>query len=359
MRLELVDPYSPLAARIWGDLEASAPPSYFLSWAWNENWLACLPREAAPRLALFLDGDRPAAACFLGRQWQMRRGVVPTRGLHLNTTGVPRLDELLIEYNGLVGGDLSLDALIAALPGGWDELYLPGLHERALGGIAEASSLQYRVLVDRRVPAYYVDLDKVRASDYLGLLSSQTRGQVRRAQRAAGALELEVATDERQAIDIYSELTALHGAQWRAKGEPGAFADPWFDRFHRRLIAQRLRHGEIQLVRLRAGARTIGCLYNLVWRGRVLQYQSGMGSFDDAKLKPGFLCHTAAIEHAAAAGLAVYDLLAGDMRYKKSLSTDVGWLMWARVQRWRLRFVVEEQLVQLRRARRARADAPA
>ena len=42
-----------------------------------------------------------------------------------------------------------------------------------------------------------------------------------------------------------------------------------------------------------------------------------MERHDNKHLKPGFLAHAAAIEHAAHVGLTIYDFLAGDMRYKK------------------------------------------
>jgi CelD/BcsL family acetyltransferase involved in cellulose biosynthesis len=176
------------------------------------------------------------------------------------------------------------------------------------------------------------------------------RAQLRRAQRGFGELSLDVAADEREAADIYGELVRLHGLRWRARGQPGAFADPWFDRFHRRLIAERFRHGEIQLLRLRAGATTLGCLYNLVAGGRVLFYQSGLESFADPHLKPGYLCHAAAIRHNAAAGHAVYDLLAGASRYKQSLATDEVELVWARIQRPLCRFAIEERVRVWKRA---------
>ena len=197
-------------------------------------------------------------------------------------------------------------------------------------------------MIDRKVPVHHVDLSRAREKGYLALLSGQTRSQVKRAQREAGDVTIEIAPDARTAIDIYSELVSLHTAQWRAKGKPGAFADPWFDRFHRRLIAERFGAGEIQLVRVRSQAGSIGCLYNFVHDGRVLQYQSGFQTFANEKLKPGFVCHAAAIEHATAAGHAIYDFLAGDQRYKKQLATDATVMTWARVQRRRLRFLVED-----------------
>lgn len=342
--MQLIDPHSPRAHDVWRALAAAAPPSYFLSWGWIENWLALLPAARTPQLAV-LDGG--ASACFLARRLAFHHGAIPSRAIYVNATGDARFDELWIEYNALLGRDLPLDELLAALPRDWDEVVLPGAIATAFGSLAS----RYRV-VRRDVPSYFVRLDDVRQRGYPALLSSGTRSQLRRAQREAGALEVAVARDEAEAIDIYSELVALHAAHWRARGLPGAFADPWFDRFHRRLIARRFRHGEIQLVRVRNSAGTVGCLYNFVWRSRVLQYQSGLATFADPHQKPGFVCHAAAIEHAAARGLDVYDFLGGDMRYKKSLSTGHETLVWATVQRRRLRFALEERLVAAWRARR-------
>lgn len=350
MKLELVDPYSSSAERIWGDLEAASRPAYFLTWAWVSNWLACLPRNHAPWLAVIVAAGAPLAAFFLAKRLIVRSRVMPSRALYFNTTGVPRLDLLWIEYNGLVGRDIPLGELLPLLPYGWDEMYLPGLRADAFGGLTTTHDT--RVVIDRRAPAPYVDLAKARAKDYLSTLSGQTRSQVRRAQREAGETTVELARDAAGAIDIYSELTSLHAAQWRAKGKPGAFADPWFDRFHRTLITDRFAHGEIQLVRVRNAQGPIGCLYNFVHDGRVLQYQSGFKTFENEKLKPGFICHAAAIEHAVAAGHDVYDFLAGDQRFKKQLATDETSLVWARVQRRRLRFLVEDR-VRRWRAQRA------
>jgi CelD/BcsL family acetyltransferase involved in cellulose biosynthesis len=342
VKLELVDPFTPEAEQTWKSLEQISRPAYFLTWAWISNWLACLPRAHVPWLAIVVAAGAPLAAFFLAKRTMIRSRVMPSRSLFFNTTGVQRHDTVWLEYNGLVGHALTLGELLPLVPRGWDELYLPALREDAFADIS--ATADNFAIVESTVPAPYVDLAAVRAKGYLPLLSGQTRGQVRRAQREAGALEVEVARDPLQALDIYSELTSLHTAQWRAKGKPGAFADPWFDRFHRRLIRDRFAHGEIQLLRARNAAGPIGCLYNFVHDGRVLQYQSGFQTFSNDRMKPGFICHTAAIEHAAAAGHDVYDFLAGGQRYKKQLSTDATMMTWARVQRRRLRFWVEDHV---------------
>lgn len=363
VRLDLVDPYAPAVAETWSDLAAASSPGYFLSWGWIENWLACLPRDCAPRFALFRDADdRPRAGCFLSRQWELRGGLLPSRSWHLNTTGIARLDALTIEYNGLVGAPLPLAEVADLLPGGWDDFVLPGLRVDAFATLPSADDGgPYAVESTGPAVAHYVDLDRVRAAgDYLALLSGQTRRQIRRARKELGPLTVEVAADDAHALDIYDELTALHAVHWRGRGQPGAFADPWFDRLHRRLIGKRAAHGEIQLVRVRNAAGTVGCVYNFVWHGRVLQYQSGFAAYADPHIKPGYVCHAAAIEHAAAAGLGVYDLLAGDARYKRSLGTDAGAIAWARLRRRGLRFALERQLRRARESARLRqARTPA
>jgi CelD/BcsL family acetyltransferase involved in cellulose biosynthesis len=133
-------------------------------------------------------------------------------------------------------------------------------------------------------------------------------------------------------------MLRLHARRWAARGMRGAFADPWFERFHRRLILSRLAHGEIQLVRVRSGGTTLGCLYNLVYRGRVMFYQSGLASFEDKHVKPGYICQAAAIEYNALAGHSTYELLGGNATYKDNLATGANRLLWLRVQRPAVRF---------------------
>jgi CelD/BcsL family acetyltransferase involved in cellulose biosynthesis len=348
-QLEFVDPHAACAKAIWCGLERAARPPYFLTWGWVDNWLASLPGSDVPVLAVIRDAGEVVGAFFLSRRKLVRHRVVASRAAFINTTGVPSYDELCIEHNGILGYRCTLAKLIELLPDDWDELYLPGIDRARFRELDVPPG--YRVRVDREVPSPFVDLARVRAADdYLSLVSANTRSQIRRARRRVGTCELDVARSLGEALELYDELVALHAASWRARGEPGAFANPWFDRFHRRLIEQRFAHGEIQLLRLRSGSATIGCLYNLVASDRVLFYQSGLARSADPHVKPGMLCHAAAIAHCAGAGHVVYDLLGGSARYKASLATDATRLIWLRVQRARLRFAIEERMRGWKRA---------
>jgi CelD/BcsL family acetyltransferase involved in cellulose biosynthesis len=374
MTFEMVAISSSARSRIrevWCGLEATSRPSYFLSWGWVETWLDALPASAPITLYVARRAGAPVAAFFLGTRTQWRHRVLPSRGFHLNQTGDSAYDEICIEYNGMVhsGQPPPFPEIIARLPSDWDELYLPALDADdalATGLVADHAPLRLRI--DGRAPSPMVDLAKVRdAGDYLKILGGSTRSQIRRSQKlygVRGKLALDAAASSAQALEFFDELVALHRRSWAERGKPGAFL-PFVHAFHKRLIEQRFASGEIQLLRIRAGDTTIGCLYNLISRGTVAFYQSGLAFELDSKLKPGLVCHALAVAHDAAAGHRWYDFLGGGSRYKQSLSTDARNLVWLRLQKRRLRFALEDVASEARKrvrayiaSRRPPAEAP-
>lgn len=182
-------------------------------------------------------------------------------------------------------------------------------------------------------PARYVNLVELRerGTEYEATLSSNTRAQLRRSRslyEQAGAVAIQIAADVATAHEYLDELIAMHQRRWQSVGEPGAFNSAQFTRFHRRLIDRLWPDGAVHLVRVRAGDRTIGVLYNFVVDGCVAFYQSGFAYDSDNRLKPGLVTHAEAIRYYLAQGFAEYDLLAGASRYKQSLakhSRDLRW----------------------------------
>lgn len=157
----------------------------------------------------------------------------------------------------------------------------------ALGVTTEA----FRIAVEREVVTPHVDLDTVRsvAGGYLATRPAATRAHLRHARRQSGELAVDTAHDVPQVHALFDELLELAGAADHAT--------------LRRLLDRRAPHGEIELVRIRAGAETLGCFYNVVWLGHVAYQLSAFATCADVDL-----CHAAAIEHAAACGHAFYDL---------------------------------------------------
>lgn len=349
----------------WQQLEAIADASFFTSWGWIGTWLAHLPRNVVPHLlTVRRDGVTAALGLFSARR-QFRYGLMPVRQWHLHETGVPLLDELTIEYNGLLvrRGDeefatnACLDYFLQTRHD-WDELHLPGVAP-ATG--LEAQATQARgVLQNAPRPCHFVDLDALRdgKQDYIGVLSANSRYQLRAALRAyeqSGPIALTAAQTPAEARAFLDAMADLHQIYWTAKGEAGAFASPYFVAFHRDLVARRFAAGEIQLLKCAAGHEVIGYLYNFVKDGVVHNYQSGL-RYDDTnkKKKPGFVAHYLAVLHNLERGLKVYDFMAGDRQYKASLGTHRRELWWAVMRRDRLRFRLEDALKRWKRVRTAR-----
>ncbi len=331
----------------WVDLERRSDGSFFQSWAWIGCWLRHLPSGLTPRLLTVSRRSEVVGLGVLVARRETRHGLLRVRGLHLNETGDPRVDPLGLEYNGLLvdrrvsRADIARRCLswLVERETGWDELNLGGLEADVAelwGNAAHDVGLTARVRGNTRCD--YVDLEDLRRNGgtYLSRLSSNTRHQIRRSMRlyeAAAPLHLELAQTVEDALDMLGKLKALHQTYWTRRGHPGSFARGFFESFHHDLISKRFDAGEIQLLRISAGEKLIGCLYNFVKDGRVYAYQSGFDYDADPRLKPGLVGHCLAVRRNLAQGARTYNFMAGDSRYKRSLGTDSHALYWLVVQR--------------------------
>ncbi|MEM1433791.1 MAG: GNAT family N-acetyltransferase [Pseudomonadota bacterium] len=319
---------------LWKRCLAGVEHSYFVSWPWIEHWCRQLPEDIELYL-IFVEVAGQRAAGVFGRHSVRRNGFVRSHGAFLHRTGVSPYDDLAHEYNLILNeapGPELLQALITAIPFYWNEIYIihadktrmpPTLLDERCGPFTVRT-------LDRR-PSYYVDLDVVRETEqgYLQLLSRNTRRSINRTSKRLtqlGALNLEAATSKQQALSMFDELCLLHQRHWQQKGLAGAFSDPWILAFHRSLINDRFHSGEIQLLRLRCGPKIVGCLYNFVYAGSVLFYQSGVNYAEFPDTAPGLICHEFAVAHNAELGHGRYDFLGGNVRYKRSLSTHANQL---------------------------------
>ena len=324
----------------WRELEARSDCSFFQSWTWT----GCLAEERFTDPVLLQaehDGRVVALALF-----NRHRGRLGCETLWLGESGVPALDSVFIEHNGLLH-DIAMPATVftecvqAMLMAGIERRYgcgrrvvLSGVDDAVLAVLHDGS---LRPWVRRSRPAPHVDLARIRRTGggYLDALSANARYQVRRSNRAyerLGEVTVRHAGSEVEAYEFLAALVELHQATWVGRGKPGAFANPHFIRFHRELIRRGLPRGEIELLRITAGEQIVGFLYNYRFRFRVLSYQSG---FDYADIgphrKPGLTCHHWAIERALQEGMNYYDFLAGEDRYKRSLSNAEVMLHWAEI----------------------------
>ncbi len=329
VRLTPVRDFPTLAAR-WRALEARSQISFFQSW----SWVGCLAedRYRDPVLLQASSNGEDVGLALFNRD-AMRLGL---QTLHLNETGDADFDSMFVEHNGI----MLADNAAADLPACLDQLF--GIHPNTrlvMSGVssqtvdaAKASGHVMRLL--RTEPSPYVDYRALPDGDegFLGRLSANTRYQLRRSSRLYsqhGPLAIRRAASVQEACAMLDALAVLHQRTWMARGRGGAFANPKFIRFHRALIARAWPRGEIDLLEIAAGDTVIGYLYNFLHRSQVMTYQSGF-DYQAARPheKPGMTSHQLAIGLYRTEGHARYDFLAGEDRYKTSLSNAATWLYW-------------------------------
>lgn len=302
-------------------------------------------------LLISLESGRLVGLAILVSRSLRRHGFISSKAIFLNKSGDDELDEITIEYNGILAeqeirGRVTVAAIDFLIAHGWDEVFIDAAIPT--DGICEPPNGNW--ILHRRKPwvSYGVDLHKLRDSgnSFLETLSAHTRRRMRRALTAYGELgpmRVEVAESRADADSWFSELRRLHQLAWERKGLPGAFANPFLDQFHAELVARRIASGEIQILRVGFGERWIGYLYNFIWNGVVHNYQAGL---DYSVLKkrnwPGAVLHYASIDFNCGRGAKYYDFLGGDNQLKRSLSDTLVPLDWMVARRNCMKFQIED-----------------
>lgn len=308
----------------WSALyDRAANASFFLSPAWMRAWLGGAPARTQ---LLAIEARENAATVLMGAVGVASRRP-PLLGFkegRLQEFADPASDAVYVEYNDFLAATdddealrrKALEALTAEI--GADVFVFRNVREplaAALRAFADAKRWRARTLNEQ--PVYAIDLAAIRnaGGGVIGALEGSLGAQVRRALRRyeeRGPVAARPAPADGW-TDAWRMMTEMHAARWK----PGVFANKKLVAFHERLRAAA--PSACELLRVAAGADTIGVLYNFVFAGRVMNYQSGLRFEDDNQLKPGYVCHALACQHYLERGLNVYDMLAGEAEYKRRL----------------------------------------
>jgi CelD/BcsL family acetyltransferase involved in cellulose biosynthesis len=330
--------------RLWRDLEDRAVLSFFQSWTWIGTLLDVA--DFAPVLIVARTQGRVVGLGLVASGTRKRFGFTwPT--LALNETAVPNYDRVFIEDNGFLAERGLQDEVTSAclrfvvqrMPD-WSELHLNGVPDDIVQSVR---ALALPIWRDQERPSPVIEIAPTDA-DNLALLSANMRQQIRRSMRAyrgRGELGLTPSSDLAEAQDRFTDMMELHRLRWSAKGTSGAFADPFIGRFHRQLLTRGFERGEADVLRASAGTETIGLMYSFFYRGDAYAYQNGFRYDTDRRLKPGLVSHILALGHCGRRGIGRYRLLAGDSRYKRSLSSQSYTLHWLSIRRPHLAFRLE------------------
>ncbi len=340
------------AARRWKELEQRTNNTGLTnSWTWIKTWLD----YHAPLLTysfIFAQQDERIVGAALVVQALYKRKGMPIARIHLGTGKY-------VEYNRLLVVPEYLDSFARELVKTvqrqfrWSELHLDGFvpeHANALLEAGRNAGLLFQVEA-RKSPIF--DFQKASDDGYQDVLSAlgkNTRYHLRRSSRlfeeTFGQLTVEWAETSEQAKAMLKELIDLHQARWmRVKNQTGAFDKEHLKAYFAGMIdtLKLWPHGFLIVCRVKAGEKTLGCLYHYVEDGHILFTKGGIAQFDDAKMKPGLIAHVACMEECWKRGLAEeqhghmdllkYDFLAGDEPYKDSLTNTQDSLVWATAER--------------------------
>lgn len=315
----------------WLELEKTANISFFQSWYWIDAWLSVAKKYVRP---VFIKAEgRIIGIFFLGTGTTYDHRFLSFSTVIPWNTGIEEIDVSASEYNRPIA--------------------LTGYEQQARQAVTEFLFTDKRfdknMRVDlRRVPeneyqdylkqdlikdiykiedGATVDLEEIRSKDSLEhLISNNAYSQIKRSIRLYeenfGELIYEVAENATKAQNWFVELGKLNHKRFREKKQKGVWDYPSLLQMHRALLDRCFEKGCTEVVRVRAGDKIIGYLYNFIFRGRVYFYMGGFVYEEDNKFKPGMVTHYYAILAAARNGHDIYDFMAGNQPYKKRFGKD-------------------------------------
>ena len=352
-------------AAVWADLAAQSPyTTFFIAPEWVKSWLEVFGSSLKVEILVFRGSGQAVGACLLVRR-TISRGPFPVRCVFLNTAGENPGDSPCIEFNDLLcleGWEKEIArALVAHISKrGWDEIWMNGFCQGPpLDALIEACG---GMTLERTVHAnFYDDLKRLRESGatYESALGSKDRARLRQNVRAYGETEVAVPSEYKGAVTVFEELAELHTTSWQDRSEAGAFASAMFRAFHLTLIRRAI-DGGIQLARVTSATGPIGVLYNMVYRGKVYFYQSGLVYSSNKRVRPGFVTLARTIHYCLERPeLEQFHFMPGSDHYKEPMSTNRQELEWIVVQKPNLKNAAIRQLRRLKQRLKKLTQTPA
>lgn len=324
----------------WDRLTRGVP---FRGWAWTSHWWRHYGegrgRHGGNRSLFTLGVVDPAGSLVGIAPWHVESSVAGGRVVRFLGTGEVCSDYLSVlcapGTEATVGAALAdwltaVHAPQAALPADrgregrardrWDLLELTGVEaeDTAVGRLAQELEGRGNTVHRRNGPNFWRIELPGRWDEYLGRLSKDHRKKVRRLVRDVVEPGRVTVHRVERLDDLdrgWEVLVDLHQRRWRSQGEPGCFASSRFAAFHRDVMVDLLRSGQLHLWWLTLDGRPIVAEYALAGDGVIYAYQSGLDP-DALEHSPGRLSLILLLRKAIEQGYRAVDLLRGDEPYK-------------------------------------------
>lgn len=301
----------------WEQLFASnGSESFFLSWAWIGNWLN---QQIHPIYLLKACKGIDTKGLALFTLSITKSGI---KQLRLHKSGSEELDQIWIEYNDFLLAKedsqqiraLMLDYLVNQQSFMWEELYVD---MSITADLYHHEKLLKRTTLEST--GYRSSFGLLNHNDVFDLFSKNTKQQLKRSKKllqAEGELQLIIDSRRDAKYASFNKLALLHKEQWQNTEWGSGFNNKKFVEFHQQLIASQ----DTLIIRLVLSGKTLAYGYYLCCNGVANFYLSAVDKAKDNKVKTGLVLHWFAMEYFLKEGFHSYDFLAGDYRYKKSLS---------------------------------------
>lgn len=308
----------------WKELSSQSTPNVFLRWEWIEAWLKhCAVQPICLR---FSEQTQVFGLAIIDFSTFEKAGI-SWEQMNVHRSGNNASDQVWTEHNDVLAKKgyeaIVRKTLLAyfAEQARCDELRLGVSDVNLFSGMDLSvfdSQLELKTPAYRfRISPEFAEIDALLSS-----LSKNTRQQIRRSIRAyqsVGSLTLTFADTVEQALSFFNAAGEYHKSKWSDSG----YHNKKFINFHHHLIKKGFGEGLVDLVKLSVSDNPIAYLYNLKLNGHVYFYLSGINYENtDNKLRPGLVVHTMAMSHYAKLDFINYDFLAGEARYKESLSNE-------------------------------------
>ena len=340
----------------WCELYRHSKQSFFLDWQWISNWLliskldyTVIRAESVNKvvgLGIVITQNVPYLLFYKKCQKILHR------------TGVPKFDQMWIEYNDFLVQESNSNEIRNAMfeaiveSESTDEIVI-GVSQQSMLATLKNTSVHKTVFSTDISHKIDFSLLSKNNNNFNESLSKNTRHAISRSNREYekhGALRLSLANSAEEAVQWFMDCRLLHEDRWKDTPQGSGFSNEAFVTFHQQLIKTAFPNNQIHLLKISCGETVIAYLYNFIEKKSVKFYLSAIDydAFANNKVKPGLTSHLLAIEYYLENGYEEYDFMAGDSQYKRSLANASEVMEFAIFRKNSWIFSIEEQLKSLK-----------
>ena len=295
------------------------------NYAWLINWLKV--SSVQPHLAILYDTNTAIGYCFFSLK-RNRILALSWNSAYLNQTGCSDVDQIWVENNGLFCASEHQEVFFYLIKNTLLDKYavdefIISLASQALDKYNEN---HYFSMESKELHLSYTkDLCNINSiEDVLKRLSKNSRAQLRRALRQTiskyGAIKVVTHNQLDKTLTDFQAMAELHKKKWGDSEHGSGFNNTKFVSFHKAMLDT---PNKAILLKIEAENKTLGHAYFITEDKTAYFYCSGIDNdVGLEKFKVGYILHLYCMLYFAQNGYAIYDFLAGDYRYKKSLSDN-------------------------------------